>query len=199
MIVATFLLLIAQPSPPPVAVTERVSPQVAAERVRACGAGRVTVRDERELQEEVLVAPETGTATKEQLICIDQAAGFGYDVELSPAVQPQFNAIREARASAIFAAEARQWLSAHKLLDRLPKYEPGVTSDAAFTRDVESLCGPQAKGAFQSKYGFHALDPEWVTRQSPKFDPDGVFTCLLNVTSAAGYNLVFIGNEAFGK
>jgi hypothetical protein len=197
--IAFLLFLGTQPPTSPWEGLEIVSQHVAAERVTACGAGPVTFRHDRQSDADILTARETASATREQLLCIDRAAGLGYDVELSPVVQQQFDAIRQARTSAIVAASARQWLSAHKLLDRLPKYQPGVTSDAAFTRDIESLCGSRAKGAFQSEYGFHAISPDWVMRQSQKVEPDGVFACLLNAVSATGYEYEFIGNEALGR
>lgn len=91
-------------------------------------------------------------------------------------------------------SEARKWLNAHDLLDRLPKYETGVTDDAEFGRRVEELCS--AQGALQSHYGPHALSPEWVSQRSPDAAvEDGPLTCLLNVTWATGFKMGFIGNE----
>lgn len=124
---------------------------------------------------------------------MDQAASF-YDVELSSSAQPRFNAIREARSAALMTTEGRKWLKAHDLLDQLPKYEPGVTDDAAFGRKIEKLCG--ADGALQSRYGPHALSPEWGMRLVPDVSSeDGHFTCLLNVTWATGFEMGYIGNE----
>lgn len=146
-----------------------------------------------------MVASAT-SATEGQLACIDRAASY-YDVELPPNIQKRFNAIREARWSAVFLAEARKWLSARGLLERVPKFIPGMTDEAAFAREVEKLCGPNAQGAFQSKYGFHALSPDWIGKLGMPPQPKGeeAFSCLLNVTTVAGFEIGFIGNEAYHR
>jgi len=196
VIIASFFLLIAAQSPVSAFNSpERITSMEAADRASRCGIGSVTVRADAELQEDVLVATGATTVSEQQLVCIDNAASY-YDVQLSPALQPRFEAIRMARWSAAIKAQSREWLAAHKLLDRLPAYKTGETDDAAFTREIEKLCGPQATGAFQSKYGFHALSPEWAKRQKPT--ENGALTCLLNVTVATGFDLGFIGNEQFG-
>lgn len=172
---------------------ENITPQVAAKRVTDCGVGAVTVRSDAELDTDVLVVAGSATVSDQQLACIDKAASF-YDVELSPSMQPRFNAIREARSAALMASEARKWLKAHNLLNQLPKYEPGVTNDAEFGRKIETLC--RADGAFQSRYGPHALNPEWMMRRSTGARlEDGPLACLLNVTWATGFKMGFIGNE----
>jgi hypothetical protein len=124
--------------------------------------------------------------------------GFFYTLDLPPNVQPRFDAILGAAADVLARAEAREWLSARGLLNRVPKYQAGVTDDGAFTRQVEALCGSQAKGAFQSKYGFHALSPDWARQLGlpPKREGTETFSCLVNVTAYAGFTFGFIGNEA---
>lgn len=194
MIAYLALLVAAQSSQPLFGIYDRVTPQVAAERIARCGAGSVTVKSDAELDVDVLVIAGGGSVTDEQLACIDKAASF-YDVELPASIQPRLNAIREAHAAALMAVEGRKWLSDHKLLDRLPEYEPGVTRDADFTHKIEELCN--ARGAFSSSYGFHAISPDWIMKSNSKFEKDGPFTCLLNAASATGYQLGFIGNEAY--
>ena len=172
---------------------DRITPQVAAQRVSGCGVGTVSVRSDAELNADVLVVSEAAPIPDQQLACIDKAASF-YDVELPPSAQPRFNAIREGRSAALMAAEARKWLKAHNLLDRLPKYDPGVTDDAAFGRKVEKLCS--ADGALQSRYGPHALSPAWAMHRATNAPiEDGPLACLLNVTWATGFKMGFIGNE----
>ena len=85
------------------------------------------------------------------------------------------------------------------LYHRVPKYQVGVTDDGAFTRQVEALCGPQAKGAFQSKYGFHALSPSWARKLGLPPTREGVETlsCLMNAAAIAGFTIRFTCNEAF--
>ena len=178
---------------------ERVTPEMAIERAAQCGLGRASIRYEDELQSHILSVPGATSATEAQLTCLDNATGFGIDVELPPSVQPLFYAIRGARASALMKAEAREWLSKRGLLDLVPKYVPGKTDEGAFTREVERLCGPRTKGAFQSQYGPHALSPEWVKNLGlpPKDEDMEAMSCLLNVTSVAGFEMGFIGNEAY--
>ena len=98
-------------------------------------------------------------------------------------------------------AEAIEWLSKRGLLDRVPKYVLGTTNDAAFTQAVEQLCGPRTNGAFQSQYGSHALSPEWIKGLGlpPKDEDMEAMSCLLNVTTVAGYSVGFIGNEAYRR
>ena len=180
---------------------ERVTPEMAVERAAKCDVGPVTIRYEDELQSDILSAPNAASATESQLRCLDNATGFGIFVELPSGAQPRFDAIREARASAMMMVEAREWLSKRGLLDRVPKYVVGTTDDAAFTREVEQLCGPQTKGAFQSQYGPHALSPDWIKNLGlpPKDEDMEAMSCLLNVTTVAGYRVGFIGNEAYRR
>jgi hypothetical protein len=180
---------------------ERITPEMAVERAAKCGLGPVAVRYEDELQSDILSVPHAASATESQLSCLDNAAGFGIFVELPSSAQPRFDAVREARASAMMRAEAREWLSKRGLLERVPKYVPGTTDEAAFTREVEHLCGPQTKGAFQSKYGPHALSPEWIKNLGlPTKDEDmEAMSCLLNVTRVAGFEFGIIGNEAYRR
>lgn len=180
---------------------ERITPQMAAERAAKCGLGPVTIRYEDELQSNILSASNAASATESQLHCLDNATGFGIFVELPSGVQPRFDAIRMGRASEMMKTEAREWLSKRGLLDRIPKYVAGTTDDAAFTREVEQLCGPQTKGAFQSQYGPHALNPEWIKNRGlpPNGEDTEAMTCLLFVTNVAGFKVGFIGNEAYRR
>ena len=180
---------------------ERITPEMAVERAAKCGLGPVTVRYEDELQSDILSVPHAGSVTETQLSCLDNATGFGIFVELPSSVQPRFDAVREARASVRMRAEAREWLSKRGLLERVPKYVAGTTDEAAFTREVEHLCGPQTKGAFQSQYGPRALSPEWIKKLGlpPKDEGMDAMSCLLNVTTVAGYQVGFIGNEAYRR
>jgi len=92
------------------------------------------------------------------------------------------------------ASEARKWLKAHDLLDRLPVYQPGVTDDAAFGREVETLCN--AKGAFRSGYGPHVLSPDWLMRRANEPHPNmKPMECLLAISAMSGFKMGFIGNE----
>lgn len=193
MYVHLIMMAAAQMSASVLKAYDQVTPQVAAKRVTGCGVGAVTVRSDAELDADVLVVAGSVSITDKRLACIDKAASF-YDVELPASVQPRFNAIREARSATLMASEARKWLKAHNLLDQVPKYEAGVTDDAVFGMEVEKLCG--ADQALRSRYGPHALNPEWATQHAldPRIE-DGPMACLLNVTWATGFKMGFIGNE----
>jgi hypothetical protein len=170
-----------------------ITPQVAAKRVADCGVGAVTVRSDAELDTDVIIVGGSAPVSDQQLACINKAASF-YDVELPSSAQSRFNAIREAHSAALMASEARKWLKAHDLLDKIPKYDAGVTDDAAFGRKVEKLC--RADGALRSSYGPHALSPEWAMKHgSDARLEDGPLACLLNITWATGFKMGFIGNE----
>ena len=180
---------------------KRITSVMAVERAAKCGLGPVTVRYEDELQSDILSVPHAASATEAQLSCLDNATGFGIFVELPSSVQPRFDAIREARASAKMRVEARDWLAKRGLVERVPRYGAGRTDEAAFTREVEQLCGPQAKGAFRSPYGPHVLSPVWIGKVGlPSKDGDmDAMSCVLNVATVAGYQLGFIGNEAYRR
>lgn len=196
----TFLLgLLATSSALP--AVQRITPEEAAKRVSQCGLGPVTTRYDSDLQEEILIAGSAQSATDEQLACAYKVVGFYYTLDLPPNVQRRFDEILGAAADARARAEAREWLSARGLLNRVPEYQTGVTDDSAFTRQVEALCGPQAKGAFQSKHGFHALSPDWAKQLGlpPKREGMEAFSCLMNATAYAGFTFGFIGNEAIKR
>lgn len=194
-----FLLALATPSSA-LPTVERIPPQEAAKRVSQCGLGPVTTHYEPDLQEDVLVASSAQSATDDQLACAYKVVGFYYTLELPPNVQRRFDAMLNAKAAVWMKAQAHDWLSARGLLDRVPKYQKGVTDDGVFTRQVEALCGPQAKGAFQSKYGFHALSPDWVKRELKPSDPSSdTLACLMNVAAAAGFEFGLIGNEYYQR
>jgi hypothetical protein len=180
------------------ALPERISPQEAAKRIEACGVGPVTIRFDDLLQSHVLTISNAASSSDEQLHCIDRAASY-HDVELPAPVQVRFDAIRQKRWSAYAVAEARSWLTQRGLLDKVPTFVPGKTDETAFARQLEELCGPTARGAFQSSYGPHVISPEWIMGlgMPPKAKNQEALTCLLNVTTIAGFSVGFIGNEAY--
>jgi len=185
-------LAAAQLSPAILDAYENITPQVASRRVAACGAGAVVIRTDAVLDVDILVVTAAAVSDA-QLICVEKAASF-YPVEFPPSVQPRFDAVREARSTALMAAEGRKWLKDHGLLDRLPTYRPGVTDDEMFRREVEQLCGTQE--ARRSTDGPHAIDREWPRqRGTDAWSGDESMACLLNVTWAAGFKLGFIGRE----
>jgi hypothetical protein len=196
MIFIALLMSLALSSERAEEVFEQITPQVAADRISECGLGEVSIRYEEVLQSEVLTAGGAKSVSDVQLACADKAASY-YDLELPPNVQPRYDAIRDARLSSHFLKEAQAWLAERGLLERVPEYQAGVTDDGSFTQQIESLCGPRAKGAFQSEYGFHAISPDWAQRNFKPFEEGAeVLTCLMNATRVAGFEIGFIGNAA---
>src|SRR4051812_47596742 len=93
----------------PLGNIERINLEVAADRAVKCGLGPISIRHVPEMQEDILVIATTGSATDDQLTCLDKATNW-YWVELPPPIQSRFDAIREARASKLVADDARKWL-----------------------------------------------------------------------------------------
>ena len=176
----------------------RVTLQEAAEQVSQCGLGPVTAHYEPEVEEDILVAKSAQLVTDDQLACAFNVVGFYYTLALPPDVQTRFDKMLHETATKLAKARAREWLSDRGLLHRVPDYQDGVTDDRVFTSKIERLCGPQAKGAFQSKYGFHILSPEWTNKLGFSLNSKRMETldCLLNTTAFAGFKIGFIGNEA---
>lgn len=173
------------------------SPETAAEQITQCGAGAVGVRFDDLLQSYVLTVRD---ATEEQLSCIETAAGY-HDVELQPELQKDFDEIRAVKYSAVYRDHAVAWLSSRGLLDKVPKFRAGVTDEAVFSGKLEMFCGPAAKGALQSEYGPRTINPEWLrkTPLPPRAEDDEAISCLMATASVAGFDLGFIGNEAFAE
>lgn len=63
------------------------------------------------------------------------------------------------------------------------------------------FCGPAAKGALQSEYGPRTISPEWLRKipLPPSAEDDEAISCLMATASVAGFELDFIGNEAFAE
>jgi hypothetical protein len=197
----SILLLMAAPVSTPLGVFERITAQEAAERFNQCGLGPVTIRwnDLDSGGEDILVATEVRSATDEQLRCADKAVSY-YTLELPAEIERRFEVLRDGRLAPVFRARASSWLSARGLLNRVPPYRKGKSDDAAFTRQAESLCGPRAKGAFHSQFGFHAVSPDWVKRNLNPPDKGGeVLSCLMNVATVAGFEFGFVGNEYYQR
>jgi hypothetical protein len=173
------------------------SPQTAAEQITQCGAGAVDIRYDDLLQSYVLTVRD---ATEAQLRCIETAAGY-HDVELQPELQKAFDKIRAAKYSAVYQDHAVAWLSSRGRLDKVPKFQAGVTDEAVFSGKLEMFCGPAAKGALQSEYGPRTISPEWLRKipLPPSAEDDEAISCLMATASVAGFEVDFIGNEAFAE
>lgn len=158
----------------------------------------MSTKYEPDLHEDVLIASEAQSVTDEQLACAFRVVDFYYTLQLSADAKSRFDSILEANAAMRAKSEASNWLAARGLLARVPTYDKGLTDEATFTHQIENLCGPKAKGAFQSKYGFHSLSPEWFRRlgMPPKPEATEALTCLMRVAAFTGFSVGFIGNAA---
>jgi hypothetical protein len=187
-LVLHFLALLAL-SPQSGNSAEEVSSQEAATRASECGLGRVWTRYDEEILTDVLAASPQAAPTDQQLACLDRAAGY-YNVELPPVAQQRFETVREMRLSGQLHVRARAWLSDRELLDRVPIYRKGVTSNAEFARQLEVLCGPQSKGAINTNLTRPSLDEEWLSKMLlPPLLGDEAFDCVANVARVAGFDL----------
>ena len=179
------------------AAFDRITPELAAKRAAECGLAAVSLSYDDLLQSNVLTLADAATATDGQLACIEMAASY-HHVKLPPHLEPRFDAIREARWSAVSLTAHREWLAERGLLDKVPRFVPGVTDKAAFAREVEKLCGPRAAGALQSRFGDHVISTDWLLNLPMSFKPKDLepFSCLLAVAAVAGLKVGLIGNEA---
>ena len=178
------------------------SPEIASRNIVQCGAEVVEVRyDDLDKLDGFSPSPTLVVqgATEEQLPCINTAIGF-YDVELPPELQKGFDAIRLAQYMTAFRKRAAATLSAQGLLDKVPKFRAGETDEAAFSQQLEAICGPAAQGALQSSYGPHAINPEWFSRRPlPPSLEDDAASCLIAAAAIADFELGFVGNEAIAE
>jgi hypothetical protein len=180
------------------------SPEIASRNIVQCGAEAVEVRydDDFDELEGFTKSPTLVVrgATENQLPCINRAVGF-YDVELPPELQKGFDAIRLAQYMTAFRERAAASPSTQGLPDKVSKFRAGETDAVEFARQLESICGPAARGALQSSYGPHVISPEWLSRIAlpPRPEDDGAISCLMAAAFAADFELGFIGNEAVSE
>lgn len=112
----------------------------------------------------------------------------------SPALQSRFYAISTARRTEEMKLRAREWLSAHNLLDRLPHYRRGEGSQIEFARSLERLCGPDAADALDLAENGHSFSRQWIAAQKPDA-PNDAATCLFHAALVSGFPLGFVGND----
>jgi hypothetical protein len=174
-----------------------VKPEVAAEQLKACGFAHVAVRDDRELQEDVLVVTGINQASERQLRCAAEVSlsSITY-VEFPEPMNQQYWQLYSRMEQERDRRDARAWLERRGLLAKLPTYVKGKTDDLQFARRLEGLCGPKAKGAFVRDQGMMTM--KTGTIEHPAFNNE-TFMCLMNVSSAAGLRWGFVGNEYYEK
>ncbi len=191
MLVLTLLpLLFAQMA---LDVPEFIKPEVAVQRLAACGFTGVESKFADELQSPVLIVGPAA-ATDEQLECAIRVARSAAALLILPEDLRE----RQTRIERRWGRdEARRWLAERGLLDRLPQYDAAKGVDASLARKLEALCGDKAKGALRAHPGMLTLDPEWRARQLGA--EDNATECLIQSAAATGVSFGFIGNEVAVK
>ena len=112
-----------------------VPAEVAAERVRACGFDQVSVKEDDELQEEVVQVSGVSAVPESKMRCAVQVSldTIRYVIFPEPEnkacwslySQMEEKSPRAAAASAWMQDNAREWLRQRGLLAKVPKYEKG--------------------------------------------------------------------------
>lgn len=189
----SMLMLAASITGTSAALAEPVKPEVAAERVAACGFGAVRARFDRLLQMDVIHVGDATSATDEQLRCAARVAlSAGLEILFPEPSGRKFQPILSELESAQGKAEAEAWLEERGLLARLPAYDPQRSDSAAFARTLETLCGPNAIGALRPMEGGATFNMEALPSGRRG---DETLRCLSSAASVAGYPLGFAGNE----
>lgn len=201
MVTAFALLLAASVSGQPQGWTVvRPNPELALERVKACGFAHVSLRQDNELQAAVIDVSGDASATDAQLRCVIEASdsSITYVVFAEPlnSRYMRFVADSEERSR---QAQARASLDRRGLLARVPKYEAGETDVRAFAKSLERLCGKSASGAFGVEYGIFTIRPAWLQSAMERYSKSksDAFECLVDASTVAGFKLGFVGNEAY--
>jgi hypothetical protein len=176
---------------------ELVRPEVAVERLKSCGFEHVAVRDDRELQEDVLVVSGINEASERQLRCAAETSlsSIMY-VEFPNSLNQRYEQLYWRMEKDKDLRNARVWLEQRGLLAKLPTYRKGKVDDLVFARQLESLCGPKAKGIFIRDRGIITM--KLGAPDNPSMD-DQTLVCLTNVANVSGFPVGFIGNEFYAE
>jgi len=179
--------------------------EVAAERVRACGFDQVSVKEDDELQEEVVEVSGVSDVPESKVRCAVQVSldTDRYVIFPEPAnttywrlfPQMEEKSPRAAAATAWMQGWSRDWLRRRGLLAKVPKYEEGKSDNLRFARRLENVCGPKAKGAFRLVKGYLVLWPAPHRKRRMDFS---TVECLVNTAAVSGMPLGFVGNESSG-
>jgi hypothetical protein len=197
MLVASLLLMSAAAAQSAVAPSKLVAPEIAAERVKACGFEHVRVKHDGLLDEEVVEVSGVSQVPNSKLRCAAQVSldTITY-VEFPKVVNDAYSRLYFEMGQEQGQRDARAWLQQRGLLSKLPVYQKGTLDDLAFARELENICGPKAKGAFVRRYGHVTLDfgsPAKLTVDKETFE------CLFNAIWASGMPFGFVGNEFYQK
>jgi hypothetical protein len=182
-----------------------VPTEVAAERVRACGFDQVSVKDDDELQEEVVEVSGVSDVPEAKMRCAVQVSldTDRYVIFPEPAndtywrlySQMEEKSPRAAAATDWMQGYSREWLRQRGLLAKVPKYVKGKDDNLRFARRIEAVCGPKANGAFRLLKGYLVLWPTPTEKRRMDFS---TVECLVNAAAVSGMRMGFVGNESSG-
>jgi len=171
----------AQPAGPSLG---RVVPGIAAQQVGRCGFASVALSYDGLLGQYIVKVPGIQDAPDDQLRCAAKVSlDTDYYVDFRAPLNRRYEQVYWPVAEGEGRASARDWLTKHGLLSKLPAYVPGKTDDLKYAHQLEQLCGPQAKGAFAIEQG--ALTVKTGTAAHPRVDV-GTLNCLMNAQWASG-------------
>jgi hypothetical protein len=162
----------------------RVWPGLAAQQVGRCGFPSVALSYDGLLEQYIVKVPGIQDAPDDQLRCAAQVSiATDYYIDFRAPLNRRYEQVYWPVAEGLGRADARQWLAKHGLLSKLPAYVPGKTDDLTYARELEQLCGPQAKGAFAIEQG--ALTVKAGSAAHPRTDAR-TLDCLMNAQWASG-------------
>lgn len=165
----------------------QVWPGLAAQEVGRCGFPSVALSYDGLLQQYIVVVPGIQDAPDAQLRCAAEVSlKTDYHVDFRVPLNRRYEQIYWPTAEGETRADARQWLARRGLLSKLPSYASGKTDDLAFARQLEGLCGPRAKGAFEVEQGTLMMRMRRLDARTAR--------CLMNAQVASGLPTAFSGN-----
>ena len=178
-------------------------------RVARCGVliARVTIRDDRDLQEDVIAIAPGPSLTDAQFTCVARVSleAATYVTFDESDQQRRYNTIYRPIEDGRGVSLARAWLNQRGLLDKLPRYDPPSQTLAAYGRELETFCGIPRGTVLTSVGGGLSIRNDLllpVTRKAFRGEmTDGQFECLLNASTASNLHehrarFGFIGNAA---
>jgi hypothetical protein len=183
------------------------SPEVAAERVKACGFDHVRPKYDRELEEDVIEVSGVSQVPEAEMRCVvrvslDTVRYVEFPKPASKEYWRLYFQMDQSHGGGVgwkigsATDAARAWLKQRGLLDEVPHYRKGRDDNLRFARRLEHVCGPKARGAFVLLRGHLILRPG-PSGQLPIDYP--AFQCLMNAIIVSGMPFGFVGNETYQK
>ena len=178
MLALSFFLLTSAAPQAGGAALGRVWPGLAAERVKACGFSNVTLAYERKLDAYVVVVSAVQPPSDDQLRCAAKASlDTDYTIDFPASFSQRYDQIYWPIAEDAGRGQARDWLAKRGL--KVPPYSKG-SSQLAYARKLERMCGSRARGAFVIEDGIVTL------RSGAEQLSPATFDCLANALWASG-------------